>query len=309
MAERGGTSIDSMEGGAVKPSSGQAARDLEIAHNIQQGLLPRSFPKVPGVDIAAQMTPAREVGGDFYDVIPLSGGRVGLLVADVSDKGVPAALYMALARTLLRAFSLNNRPQYLSDALESAQVRQLMRSGSLGALSALGAVRQTNEYMAEHHSDSDMFVTIFYAVYEPATRMLTYVNAGHNPAILYSAENETVAWLERTDMSVGFMPGRPYEAKQRRLAPGDLLVLYTDGVTEAFNRAGAMFGNDLLEQAVRAHTEVSARRVITGIQRRVRAFGRGVPQSDDQTYLVLRCLPRSRSSDNGGSQSAEVERG
>jgi len=115
-------------------------RELEIAYEIQQGFLSQTLPEVPGAEIAATMHPTREVGGDFYDVIPLSGGRVGVLVADVSDKGMPAALYMALARTLLRAHSLSARPQYLSDALESAQVRRLMRTGSLGALELAGLI-------------------------------------------------------------------------------------------------------------------------------------------------------------------------
>jgi sigma-B regulation protein RsbU (phosphoserine phosphatase) len=156
-------------------------REMEIAHEMQQSFLPQTLPEMPGIEIAATMRPAYEVGGDFYDVIPLSGGRLGLLVADVSDKGMPAALYMALARTLLRTHSLSARPQYLSDALESAQVRRLMRSGSLGALAALGAVRQTNDYLTAHHSESCMFLTLFYAVYDPQSRLLTYVNAGHNP--------------------------------------------------------------------------------------------------------------------------------
>jgi sigma-B regulation protein RsbU (phosphoserine phosphatase) len=148
-------------------------RDLEIAYDIQQSFLPQTFPAVSGVDLAAAMHPAREVGGDFYDVIPLSGERVGVLVADVSGKGVPSALYMALARTLLRTHSLSARPRYLVDALESAQVRQLMHTRSAGALAALGAVGLTNDYLTAYHAHSRMFLTLFYGVYDPQSRLLT----------------------------------------------------------------------------------------------------------------------------------------
>ncbi len=267
-------------------------RELEIAYEMQQSFLPQTLPEVPDVEIAATMHPAREVGGDFYDVIPLSGGRVGVLVADVSDKGVPAALYMALARTLLRAHSLSARPQYLSDALESAQVRRLMRSGSLGALAALGAVRQTNDYLTEHHSESCMFVTLFYAVYDPQSHLLTYVNAGHNPPLLRNSLTGEQDWLQPTDMIVGVMPGRPYEAQERQLSPGDVLVLYTDGVTEAFNPEHEMFKPERLVEVVRAHATASAQEVVEAIEAGVTAFAGQAPQSDDLTLLVMRCLPQ-----------------
>jgi len=264
-------------------------RELEIAHEMQQSFLPQALPEVPGVEIAATMRPAYEVGGDFYDVIPLSGGRVGLLVADVSDKGMPAALYMALARTLLRAHSLSARPQYLSDALESAQVRRLMRSGSLGALAALGAVRQTNDYLTDHHSESCMFLTLFYAVYDPQSRLLTYVNAGHNPPLLYNTLTSEQDWLRPTDMIIGVMPGRPFEAQERQLSPGDVLVLYTDGVPEAFNAAHEMFGVERLIEVVRTNHTASAQELVEAIEAEVTAFAGGAPQSDDITLLVMRC--------------------
>jgi sigma-B regulation protein RsbU (phosphoserine phosphatase) len=266
-------------------------RELEIAYEMQQSFLPQALPDVPDVEIAATMRPAREVGGDFYDVIPLSSGRVGVLVADVSDKGVSAALYMALARTLLRTHSLSARPQYLSDALESAQVRRLMRSGSLGALAALGAVRQTNDYLTEHHSESCMFVTLFYAVYDPQSHLLTYVNAGHNPPLLYNALTGEQGWLRPTDMIVGVMHGRPYEAQERQLCPGDVLVLYTDGVTEAFNPEHEMFGEERLVEVVRAHATASAQELVEAIESGVTTFAGQASQSDDLTLLVMRCLP------------------
>ena len=274
-------------------------RELEIAREMQQSFLPQTLPEIPGVEIAASMHPAREVGGDFYDVIPLSGERLGVLVADVADKGMPAALYMALARTLLRAHSLSARPQYLSDALESAQVRRLMRSGSLGALAALGAVRLTNEYLTEHHSESSMFLTLFYAVYNPQRRLLTYVNAGHNPPLLYNPFSGEHDWLRPTDMIIGVMPERLYEAQARQLSPGDVLVLYTDGVTEAFNADREMFGVERLLEVVRTHHMASARELVEAIEAEVTAFAGEAPQSDDSTLLVVRCH-------SNGSQRSEA---
>ena len=266
-------------------------REMEIAHEMQQSFLPQTLPEVPGIEIAATMRPAYEVGGDFYDVISLSSGRLGMIIADVSDKGMPAALYMALSRTLLRTHSLSARPQYLSDALESAQVRRLMRSGSLGALAALGAVRQTNDYLTAHHSESCMFLTLFYSVYDPQSRLLTYVNAGHNPPLLYNTLTDEQDWLRPTDMIVGIMPGRPYEAAERQLSPGDVLVLYTDGVTEAFNTAHEMFGDERLAEVVRAQATASAQELVEAIETAVTAFAGQAPQSDDLTLLVMRCLP------------------
>jgi len=266
-------------------------RELEIAHQMQQSFLPQTLPEMPGIEIAATMRPAYEVGGDFYDVIPLSGGRLGTLVADVSDKGMSAALYMALARTLLRTHSISARPQYLSDALESAQVRRLMRSGSLGALAALGAIRQANDYLTDHHSESCMFLTLFYAVYDPQSHLLTYVNAGHNPPFLYNALTGEQDWLQPTDMIVGVMHGRPYEAQERQLSPGDVLVLYTDGVTEAFNTDHKMFGEERIVEVVRAHATASAQGLVEAIEAAVMTFAGQAPQSDDLTLLVMRCLP------------------
>lgn len=266
-------------------------RELEIAREIQRSFLPRTLPQIPGVEIAANMRPAYEVGGDFYDMIPLSGGRLGMLVGDVSGKGVSAALYMALARTLLRSHSLSARPRYLSDALESAHVRRLMHTGSLGALAALGAVRETDDYLRAHHSDTNMFLTLFYAVYEPQSRLLTYVNAGHNPPLLHDTVTSEHVWLQPTDTVIGLMPGRSYEAQERRLKPGNVLVLYTDGVTEAFNADHEAFGEERLAQVICAHLTASAQELLRAIEAAVTAFANGAPQSDDITLLVMRCLP------------------
>lgn len=266
-------------------------RESEIAYEIQQSFLPRVFPRLPGIELAAFMRPARDVGGDFYDVIPLSSGRVGVLVADVSGKGMPAALYMALARTLVRTHSLTARPRYLSDALESAHVRRLMHSGSLGALAALGAVYEANNYLTAHHSESSFFLTLFYGVYEPESRLLTYVNAGHNAPMLYNALTGKQDWLNPTDMVIGLVPERPYEAQERQLSPGDVLVVYSDGITEAFNAEHKMFGKERLAETVCAHGSAPAQELLEAIEAAVTTFAGQAPQSDDITLLIMRCLP------------------
>jgi len=276
---------------ALQRSTAEEVRhawELEVARDIQQSFLPRGFPEIPGAEVAAMMHAACDVGGDFYDVIPLSGERVGVLVADVAGKGFPASLYMALARTLLRTHSLSGRPRYLSEALESAQLRQLMRSGSSGALAALGAVRQTNDYFHANHSSDRMFFTLFYAVYEPSSRRLVYVNAGHNPPLLYNAVTGAQAWLQPTDIAVGFLPDRPYEPQERRMERGDVLVLYTDGVTEAFDAGRRMFGEARLQEIVRSHAQESAAALVAAIAAAVRDHAGAAPQSDDITLLVLR---------------------
>lgn len=266
-------------------------RDLQVAYDIQQGFLPTHLPQVPGAEVAALMRPALEVGGDFYDAIPLSGGRLGLIVADVSGKGISAALYMALARTLLRTHSLSAQPRYLSDALESAEVRRLMRSGSLGALAALGAIRQTNEYLLDHHAQPVMFLTLFYAVYEPQSRLLTYVNAGHNPPLLHNAVSGEQDWLAPTDMAIGLMPGCAFEAQERQLSPGDALAIYSDGVTEAFDPDKKPFGEERLADAVVGSANHSAAAILQSITDSVAAFTAGAAQSDDLTLVVLKIDP------------------
>jgi sigma-B regulation protein RsbU (phosphoserine phosphatase) len=174
-----------------------------------------------------------------------------------------------------------------------------MRSGSLGALAALGAVRLTNEYLTEHHSESSMFLTLFYAVYNPQRRLLTYVNAGHNPPLLYNPFSGEHDWLRPTDMIIGVMPQRSYEAQARQLSPGDVLVLYTDGITEAFNADREMFGVERLLEVVRTHHMASARELVEAIEAEVTAFAGEAPQSDDITLLVVRCH-------SSGSQRSEA---
>jgi sigma-B regulation protein RsbU (phosphoserine phosphatase) len=271
----------------VDDEAGMALKELEIARRIQESFLPREFPSVSGVEMAATMRPAHEVGGDFYDVFSLTSGRLGFLIGDVSGKGIPASLFMALTRTLLRTHSLSARPRYLSDALESRNIQRLMRSGSLGALAALGAVRQTNDYMIQNHDEPCIFLTLFYAVFEPHSNLLTYVNAGHNPPLLFDTQTGKYDWLQPTDTVIGVVPDRPYEAKERQMTSGNVLVLYSDGVTEAFNSSGEMFGTQRLVDVVKTFQPTSARELLRAIESAVVNFVGDAPQSDDLTLLVM----------------------
>jgi serine phosphatase RsbU (regulator of sigma subunit) len=239
-------------------------RELEIAHDIQQSFLPRAFPAVAGFDIAAHNVPARHVGGDFYDFIPLSNGRWGLLVADVSDKGVPAALFMALSRSLVRAYSLEYE-------------------------SVPAALAAFNAFVAADNPSS-MFVTLFYATLEPEARRLAYINAGHNPPILVRGRERQVVLLRAHGIALGIWPEVELEEHPLQLEPEDVVVLYTDGVTEAFNAGHEMFGEERLIEVVRGCPATSAQELLVAIEAEVATFTDGAAQSDDITLLVLRCL-------------------
>jgi sigma-B regulation protein RsbU (phosphoserine phosphatase) len=237
--------------------------ELEIARNIQESLLPASLPEVNGMDIAARAVPATEIGGDFYDVITLPGGRAGLLIADVSGKGVPAALFMALSRTVVRA-----------NALWHARPKEV--------------ITDANRMIAKDAS-SGMFVTLFYAALDPAKQELTFVNAGHNPPML-AREGEPVRELGITGIALGALENASYEERTVQLNAGDVLVLYTDGVTEAVNDRDEQFGVDRLKETIRVSAGADAGRLVDRIVQDVTAFASATPQYDDITLMVLRVI-------------------
>ncbi|WP_332448576.1 PP2C family protein-serine/threonine phosphatase [Methanoculleus sp.] len=236
--------------------------ELRIAHDIQMSFLPEDLPQVPGLDLAALALPAKEVGGDFYDAIPLPGERTALVIADVAGKGVPAALFMALSRTVMRANTLVPR-------------------------SAREAVGEANALIAAD-AKSGMFVTLFYGVVDPAARMLTYVNAGHNPPLLFRAGGGRPEELKGTGIILGVMPEAEYGEKTVTLGSGDLLVCYTDGVTEAINANEEQFGERRLIETVMGCRTLTSGEVIDRIRDGVREFSGDEPQFDDQTLIVLR---------------------
>jgi sigma-B regulation protein RsbU (phosphoserine phosphatase) len=244
--------------------------ELAIAAEIQQSFLPDSIAQVEGYDIAAKSVMAKEVGGDFFDVIPLEvvplgKGQLGIMIADVSGKGIPAALFMALSRIVVRvnATWYGDRPA--------------------------AAIRDANTIIA-NDSKSGMFVTLFYGFLDSAGRTLTYVNAGHNPPIHFRAADGTLAELAATGIAMGVLDDAEYTQETVQIVPGDVLVLYTDGITEAENVNLEMFGIERLEKIIQASGRRSAQELCQDILSAVRTFCGDQPQSDDITLMVIRSL-------------------
>jgi sigma-B regulation protein RsbU (phosphoserine phosphatase) len=231
-------------------------RELQIGQEIQRGFLPESLPKVPGWEIEARFRPAREVAGDFYDAFPLVGGRrVGFVVADVCDKGVGAALFMALIRTLLRHTAC--RAESLSplglevewaDPVDDVEVdRGSPTAAGIGPL--LTAIAGTHAYMTDHHLAQGYFATLFFGVLDPATGALLYINCGHNPPVIRRASGEQVM-LEPTGPALGMLPDSQFRIGRSRLAHGDVLFIYTDGVPEAKDQDGRFFSMERTRELV-----------------------------------------------------------
>jgi sigma-B regulation protein RsbU (phosphoserine phosphatase) len=241
-------------------------QELKVAREIQTSFLPEVCCEIPGFEVAAYWQAAREVGGDFYDFIPLPNGRMGFVVADVSDKGVPAALFMALCRALIRA-------------------------SAVGSTTVDEALQRANELILADAS-SGMFVTLLYAILDPARCKLTYVNAGHNPPIL--SRRDRMLLLRAKGMALGVIEDIELERQEVELAEGDVVVFYTDGVTEAINEAEEEFGQARLAQVVVENRDLAAQELIDGINEEVTAFIGGEPQFDDFTLVVLKRLYEER---------------
>lgn len=240
-----------------------ARQELAVAGQIQASFLPDTLPEIEGWQIAAALWPARETSGDFYDAFALPNGRLGLLVADVSDKGMGAALVMALSRTLLRtyAFEYHARPDFV------------MRVAN-------------RRILADTHAG--LFVSVFYGVVDPYAGTLTYANAGHNPAYLVSpGRAPRVMTLQRTGMVLGVMEGRDWEEVTVPMAPGDLLVLYSDGITDAQNGRGEFFGEERLRRLVAGCFGQPAAAVRDAVLVAVRDFTGDTVQFDDITLMVV----------------------
>jgi sigma-B regulation protein RsbU (phosphoserine phosphatase) len=230
---------------------------------VQASFLPRELPTIVGWQVVVTLKPSRETSGDFYDVNLLPDGRVGILVADVVDKGAGAALFMALSWTLIRTY-----------AAEYPTQPELVLS------------TVNHRILADTHADQ--FVTAFYGILDPATGVLVYCNAGHCPPYLVSAQaNNAVRALHRTGMALGVAQDVAWAQEDVQLVPGDVLVLYTDGVTEARNAQGAFFGEDRLLESVRADLGRSAQDIQDAIMADVRTFVDDAPQFDDIALAVV----------------------
>ena len=237
-------------------------QELEIARTMQLSILPHTMPDRPEIDLAAHMVPAKEVGGDFYDFFFIDERRLGLVVADVSGKGIPAAFFMLITRTLLRALC--------------------QAGGGPGA-----CLRRLNDLL-EAENDQMMFVTVFYGELDLATGVLTFCNAGHLPPLVSGPGRTTAQALEATGgVSLAVMPDLPYQEKQVTLAPGETLTIFSDGITEAFDAQDRMFGDARLAEIVAASPPGTATAHLKAIIAAVEAFVGDTPQSDDITCLVL----------------------
>ena len=236
--------------------------ELSVANKMQQSILPTSFPSGRGFEIFGSMKPARDVGGDFFDVLSLEDGRIGLVVADVSDKGVPAALFMMSSRTLLK--------------------------GAAIGLDAPGKVLSEVNQLLQEENDAAMFVTVFYATFDPESGELTYANGGHNTPLVVHADGSSTVIPPTGGIALGVVPDFTYEESSMTLQPGDRVVLYTDGVTEAENDHSDQFGLERLCEVFTSGTPTDARATNEAVFDAVEAFAGEAPQFDDVTCLTLR---------------------
>lgn len=255
--------------------------EFEKGKKIQRDFLPTRLPRVTGWEIAACFHPARQVSGDFYDAFLLPGGLLGLVIADVCDKGVGSALFMALFRSLIRVFSGQISLQGVSLADSAAAGLP----GEIKAATALQAVSLTNDYIAAEHGDEAMFATLFFAVLNPATGDIAYVNGGHEPAFIVGASG-IKAQLNKSGPAVGMFPGSPYRIENAKIAAGDILIGYTDGVTEAHSPQKALF----TKKRFLGHLQqpaASASQLIERIKADLFKHIANAPQFDDITMLAI----------------------
>ena len=241
--------------------------ELQIAADIQRSFMPEVIPQIQGFDIAARTVMAKEVGGDFFDVIPfeiiaLGSGTLGLLIADVSGKGVPAALFMALSRIVVRVNALWHRDP-------------------------AAAIADANNIITQD-SKSGMFVTLFFGTLREHDRTLTYVNAGHNPPMVFRARTGTLEELMPTGIVLGAVENQPYSSRSLVAEPDDVIVMYTDGVTESVNSHDELFGEERLREIVRESARLPAQAILDRILSAVREYTGDLPQSDDITLLVIK---------------------
>jgi sigma-B regulation protein RsbU (phosphoserine phosphatase) len=240
------------------------SRELEIAREVQEQLFPQELPRVPGLELAGRCRPARGVGGDYYDFLALGPQRFGIAIGDVSGKGIPAALLMASLQASLRG------------------------QASFGTRDLSELMERVNKLICAS-SSPNRYATFFYAEYAPARHRLAYVNAGHNAPMLLRADGQ-LERLEAGGPVVGLIEFASYAAAEVELRPGDVLLGYTDGLSEAMNTADEEWGEERLAQALRAAAALPAAQAVERLIAEADAFAAGAPQHDDMTLLVVRAL-------------------
>ncbi|QES51097.1 hypothetical protein DEJ50_27925 [Streptomyces venezuelae] len=258
-------------------------KELEIGREIQAGFLPEALPVPDGWEIDVRFRPARQVAGDFYDVFELvHRRRLAVVVADVCDKGVGAALFMALIRSLLRHTAENSGLQHLVAAGRSGG-----RIPVVGATPLLNAVTATNGYLTRNHLRQGYFATLFFGVLDPLTGSLVYINGGHNPPLLLSADGGRPVALEVTGPAVGVLPDCVYTLGYAQLDPGDTLFVFTDGVPEARCPEGRFLGDERMLDLLAEPPPGNGRDVLDRMDSAVREHTGTAEQHDDVTMLAL----------------------
>ena len=241
------------------------ARELEIARDVQQRLFPQESPAIGGLDYEGTCRPAATIGGDYYDFLPLPAGRIGFAIGDVSGKGIPAALLMASLRASLRGLAITG----------SGEIPELMAN--------------LNRLIYEA-SPSDRFATLFYGVFDPAARTFRFVNAGHNPPILFRAATGEVVRLKDGGLMIGGFRSARYQQGCVHLSAGDTMVMFTDGISEAVNSEGEEFGEERVIDTVRTNSGLPAAHLSDRILGALDSFSTGAPQQDDVTLVVVRAV-------------------
>ncbi len=269
--------------------------DVEIARNIQASFLVKDPPQPAGWEIVAHCLPARDVAGDFYDAFNiLHGRRVALVIGDVVDKGIPAALFMALCRSLTRAFGQQNYSLSWADVLQDAPPGGRRQAGSqrgsaptTGITALKNAITLTNNYINDNHMELNYFATMFMGILDPSSGQLAYINAGHTPCFIVGADGQLKARLKSTGPAVGMMPGVEFKISQAVIEPGDTLFTYTDGVPEARNPAREFFTEKRVLELL-AEPTPSARSLLERVEATLINFIDTADQFDDITMLIAR---------------------
>ncbi len=275
-------------------------RDVQVGHSIQADFLPKDdeLPQVKGWEIATCLHPARQVAGDFYDTFEMTHQRIGFLIADVCDKGVGAALFMALMRSLTRAFAMQHYSTDLMDVLEDEPAMDRQKTSgrrvlpSVGSLPLQKAVQLTNDYVANNHASLGMFATMFFGVLNPSSGSVIYINGGHNAPIIVDAQGKVKTHLQPTGPAVGIFPNAQFKIEKTRLYPGDSLVCFTDGVPDARTPENKFFGEKSLLEYLAVPAQSASellKRIETGLFEHIA----DADQFDDITMLIVRRVPTS----------------
>jgi sigma-B regulation protein RsbU (phosphoserine phosphatase) len=245
----------------------QLESELELSQVVQRGFLPQVIPDIPGLELAAFSRPAQILGGDYFDFLRFRDGGYGLAIADVAGHGISASMLMASVQTALRSL---------------APVSDL-------PIEVLGPINR----IFVHNIHFNTFVTLFLAHFDPATRRLTYANAGHNPPLVYCPKpngREAITWLRPTGAAVGLVEEAQFRSETLTLAPGDVLLLYTDGVTESRNPGQEQFGEHRLAELVQEGAGLPANELVRGLRQAMQDFSAGQPLDDDTTIVACKAV-------------------